>query len=212
MICLFVCLFINLLIYLDQTLSKACQEGDLLKVRSIISSQHEHGTISFLIIALDNGHDDTISLLFDMIEQQNVKREILDCAARSGNVNIFEETKKRGWNIKDEEGLIHAAAISGKTEVVSFLIENRVNVNERDESKNIPLHYACSNGHVQVVELLVRHGADVNAINGLHYSPLWLSIKISNLETTKLLLNTGAEIFSSDFLFYKCCGKNLEVC
>lgn len=109
-------------------------------------------------------------------------------AAKSGH-QVFKEAKKRGWNMNEYNGIIHIAAREGRKEAVSFLIENGVNVNEKDQSGNIPLHHACSRGHAEVAGILLNHRSYVDAENKQYNTPLLLSINNGNVETTKLLLN-----------------------
>lgn len=44
-----------------------------------------------------------------------------------------------------------------------MLLENKADVNAREETKKIPLHCAAWNNHKVVLQMLVDYGADVNA-------------------------------------------------
>ena len=56
------------------------------------------------------------------------------------------------------------AITEGKSEMVEFLINQGIHVNDVRLIRNLtPLHLACNLGKLAVVECLVNHGADVNA-------------------------------------------------
>jgi ankyrin repeat protein len=85
---------------------------------------------------------------------------------------------------------IHLAAMSGKVDVVRFLLANGVNVDSRSsrwqplngielEDRSpiggcdwTPLMVAAGEGHRAVIDLLVDSGADLNATNSLGQTPL----------------------------------------
>lgn len=69
--------------------------------------------------------------------------------AAIGNIKVLELAKRKGWNLnKDMKTYtlkpIHLAVQEGKGEVVSFLLYNGVNINEKDKYENSPLHHACT--------------------------------------------------------------------
>lgn len=57
---------------------------------------------------------------------------------------------------------LHKAIITGKLDVVKFLVENRSPINELDENSWSPLHVAANEGHFDIVSYLIEKGADVS--------------------------------------------------
>lgn len=67
-------------------------------------------------------------------------------------------------NPKNDDGwtALHQAH-NGHEVVVGFLVENKANVNAKDNSRSTALHRAAKYGHLKVVTLLIMNGADICA-------------------------------------------------
>lgn len=52
------------------------------------------------------------------------------------------------------------------------MVEEKQDVDSRDNVLNTPLHYAAKAGHIEAVEWLLDHGADINALNANDDTPL----------------------------------------
>jgi len=57
------------------------------------------------------------------------------------------------------------AAANGHLSVVEYLINQKADINAKDDIGNTHLHYAAVNGHLSVVEYLINQKADINAKN-----------------------------------------------
>ncbi|KAF8493423.1 hypothetical protein F5888DRAFT_1908675 [Russula emetica] len=93
---------------------------------------------------------------------------------------------------------LHAAAHSGKFEVVRILIEyDPADINARSGNGSTPLHWASIGDNFNdgsVIRLLLEHGADINAQNQDGRTPLhWASYNWA-LEVVRLLLEHGADV------------------
>lgn len=62
---------------------------------------------------------------------------------------------------------LHLAALYGKMEAVTYLVEKGANKNLKGNSGETPLHLATLNGHVSIVEYLLEEGADWRIANDL---------------------------------------------
>jgi len=59
--------------------------------------------------------------------------------------------------------------------VVEYLVNQRADINAKDENDWTPLHFAAQNIHLSVVEYLVNHKAEINAKDNKGITPLDLS-------------------------------------
>ena len=67
---------------------------------------------------------------------------------------------------------LHNAANNGHLSVVEYLVNQKADINAKDEYNSTPLHSAAQNGHLSVVEYLVNQKADINAQDRLGETPL----------------------------------------
>ena len=74
---------------------------------------------------------------------------------------IEELTSKKG---EFNSTPIHEAVISGKADILDYLLEksNNANVNCQTRSGYTPLHLAASLGHEKCARTLLRHNADIS--------------------------------------------------
>jgi hypothetical protein len=103
-------------------------------------------------------------------------------------------------NVRSQDGRnpLHAAARSGKFEVVRILIEyDPVDINARDEGGSTPLLWASAGHNFQggsVVRLLLEHGADIDLQNESGWTPLHVASNWGALEVVPVLLEHGADV------------------
>ena len=86
----------------------------------------------------------------------------------------------------------------GYFEMVQYLVDKGVNVNEKDSNGDTSLHHAIMGGSYyipEIVKILVDKGADINAKNNDNMSPLhFASIYNGNLEVVSFLVDKGANV------------------
>ena len=106
---------------------------------------------------------------------------------------------------------LHVASDLGNLGEVKSLLENGVNVDTLNSSKETPLYLASKAGHTRIVKLLLEHGANPNAKKYCGKTPLIAACKYKYINTAKLLLKYGAnvnDILNENItpLFEACCG------
>lgn len=85
---------------------------------------------------------------------------------------------------------------SPSVEIVQYLIDRGVSLNERDSAGWTPLHYAVSGRHNEGVKVLIDAGAEVDPLTDKNMTPLYMCVqeKPFNIEVAELLLESGADI------------------
>uniref|UniRef100_A0A667YM70 Uncharacterized protein n=1 Tax=Myripristis murdjan TaxID=586833 RepID=A0A667YM70_9TELE len=90
---------------------------------------------------------------------------------------------------------LHAAASSGMSSTVHYLLGLGVQINEVNAYGNTPLHVACYNGQDVVVNELIEAGACVNQVNERGFSALhFASSSRQGALCQELLLANGAHV------------------
>jgi ankyrin repeat protein len=86
--------------------------------------------------------------------------------------------EQAGINLLDGEArtpLIHSA-ISGKMEILSWLLANGADIDHQDRDGRTALHYAVSVKRVDMVTELLERGADVHLSDVHGNAPLWRAV------------------------------------
>lgn len=86
----------------------------------------------------------------------------------------------------------------GQDKVVSYLLQNKVDVNARDKFGATALMGAAEGGHESVVIMLVKSGADVNAKTQEGLTALMAAASSGSVPILKVLLQSGAQIGAVD--------------
>ncbi|RAO66678.1 uncharacterized protein BHQ10_002690 [Talaromyces amestolkiae] len=89
-------------------------------------------------------------------------------------------------------GSLALAALHGKEEILRFLLDQKLNIEEAGEL-GTPLRCAVLNGHSDICRLLVDLGADLNG-NGRLGSALHAAAMKGRLQTVRLLIQLGADV------------------
>ncbi|PIK53114.1 hypothetical protein BSL78_09984 [Apostichopus japonicus] len=82
--------------------------------------------------------------------------------------------------------------MEGHTECTMVLLEERCDVEAREENGHTALHEACWNGYSRTVDALVKIGkANIHATNKNGQKPIHLAVQNGHNETTRVLLKAG---------------------
>ena len=156
-----------------------------------------------LHIAAENGHKDAVEILLKNNANTNTKDMIgyspLHYAILNNQIDAAKIMLEKEVNVDINETMggftpLHISAECGHLELVNFLLQNRAEVNARNDRDWTPLHAAAFNGHLEVVKLLLTKGANVNArvINGC--TPLQYAVENGHEMIAIILLKHGANV------------------
>ncbi|MFT4328082.1 MAG: ankyrin repeat domain-containing protein [Wolbachia pipientis] len=155
---------------INATLLKAVQEGDVQKVRHLISKKAD------VNISDETGK----TLSYYAIQKENFEMVIALIKARV-NVNAVD---------KDGRTPLHWAVHKENLEIVNVLIQVRADVNAQDLYERTPLHYATMSGDIKVVEALLKiKEIDINLADKDGNTPF----DLAKTEEIKALLKKAAE-------------------
>lgn len=114
-------------------------------------------------------------------------------------LDYFLKTSYYYLNARDEDNrtCLHLAVLSGSVPMVQRLVQQNMNLNQKDIKQKTPLHYAiegksCDSGEIALV--LLSKGANFN-IQDIHKDyPLHSAVKHSKLHVIEYLIDAGADL------------------
>ena len=113
----------------------------------------------------------------------------------------FKLLREAGANLEATSSLrltpLHEAAVNGRPDLLSLLIQSGVTVNATCIKGKTALHFAAHSyggGRVDCADLLVKAGAAVNVRSVDGWTPLDLAINRGHRRMWPLFLRAGAEI------------------
>ncbi len=94
----------------------------------------------------------------------------LTFAASEGNLGIVKVLVESGSIINPSPGNwthtpLYSAVLSGKIEVVKFLLNNNASINQKNFMGETALYAAVENENKEIIKLLIHYGADINIQN-----------------------------------------------
>lgn len=113
--------------------------------------------------------------------------------------------------------ILSIASFAGSVEIVNFLIEKKVNVNQVDCLKNrTALHWAVASDNHEIVTILIKAGANVNIPDRDSITPLILASNLGNMTIVRLLINNGSNMNDKDrmgttALHYACMRFHFDI-
>ncbi|XP_076082888.1 uncharacterized protein LOC143053953 [Mytilus galloprovincialis] len=207
-------------------LHKACQEGHYETVKFLLdlNGQEFNSCVdttiknkegwSALHVACQNGHKEVIKLLIDVGMNLNDTTHSgstpLHKACQEGHyetVKFLLDLNGQSLNsrvqttVKDDKGLsaLHLACQkNGNKEVIKFLIDVGMNLNDTTNRGSTPLHKACQEGHYETVKFLLdlngqefNSRVDTTIKDKEGWSALHLACQNGHKEVIKLLIDVG---------------------
>ncbi|QPJ62996.1 MAG: hypothetical protein G3M70_14370 [Candidatus Nitronauta litoralis] len=192
----------------ETPLMLAAAQGNIPIMKKLIdkgaSPKEASMTESVLSLAISSGGPKALSILLEAGADPNAGfphgRTPMFVVVREGNKKAFDiliavegiklDAQSRfGWT-----PLMEAVA-HGQDEMVKSLLENNVDVDQKDVEGNTALMIAARGGRAVSVQHLLEYKADVNARNVRGMTPLmWAVTRPDNGEIISALLGMGADI------------------
>jgi ankyrin repeat protein len=142
-------------------------------------------------------------------QDQYLLARALHTAIRSGNLRacrflIGQGLKTHSWDSwhrleKDGGTPVHTAVIFEQQEIMTFLLDLKLGVDDLDRFQQTPLHLAALNRSTEICELLLAHGANVNARDVYLRTPIMNAAQRANERILQLLLKSGADLEIQDY-------------
>ncbi|XP_016297220.1 caskin-2-like isoform X1 [Sinocyclocheilus anshuiensis] len=109
---------------------------------------------------------------------------------KASKSKLLGSTKRLNINYQDPDGfsVLHHAALTGTTELLSLLLEAQAVVDIKDSNGMRPLHYAAWQSKADSVLMLLRSGAAVNNASHDGQIPLHLAAQYGHYEVSEMLL------------------------
>ena len=119
---------------------------------------------------------------------------VLHMSCYSGNVlltKVLEEYNIRPSLDEDGRSLVHSAAMSGSSNVLSYIAtQYSLNINEPDYSGIVPLAHACQSGSVNAVEYIINStDIDINTTDNDGMTCFHHSCHQGHLDVTQYLID-----------------------
>lgn len=141
---------------------------------------------------LDHGADLSLVEINTVAE---TGKTVLQKIIESNDAELVRTILRQGV---DERYIVHLAAGVGDTTLLKTLLNNKIDVNQRDSLGRTPLLFALLYDRTQAAEMLLDHGADFVLGDEQGKTPLMAAAERRNIEGLKLLLHAGASIFAHD--------------
>lgn len=184
---------------------------------TLLDSTDKHGKTLFMngiISHKSNIIDYFITNNLDVTKVDHTKRQALYYAAQVNNFLLCEELVSRKSDLHAVDSysnsLFHAAssldylahalhretALNNYYKTISFLIDQGLDVNAKNDDDETPLMLACrqSTASLNVIELLIESGANINEEDVFGFNALLGAIEHNHVNIAKLLLKHNAVI------------------
>ena len=122
-------------------------------------------------------------MLFDFLEDYNLNE--VKRVFQPENINMRDR--------EQDTALLKASQNCNAIQVVSFLLENGANVDDRDLIDQTPLIVASQHGCKAIVELLLKAGSNIKHKNQQGETALLSAAQEGHIEVVKVLMAAGAD-------------------
>uniref|UniRef100_A0A6Q2Z0X2 Ankyrin 3 n=1 Tax=Esox lucius TaxID=8010 RepID=A0A6Q2Z0X2_ESOLU len=159
-----------------------------------------------LAVALQQGHDQVVSLLLENDTKGKVRLPALHIAARKDDTKAAALLLQNDHNADVESKVprthrtgftpLHIAAHYGNINVATLLLNRGAAVDFKARNDITPLHVASKRGNGNMVKLLLERGAKIDARTKDGLTPLHCGARSGHEQVVEMLLDRGAPILS----------------
>uniref|UniRef100_A0A8C2ECB2 Ankyrin 3a n=1 Tax=Cyprinus carpio TaxID=7962 RepID=A0A8C2ECB2_CYPCA len=164
------------------------------------SSQSIADGFTPLAVALQQGHDQVVSLLLENDTKGKVRLPALHIAARKDDTKSAALLLQNDHNadVESKSGFtpLHIAAHYGNINVATLLLNRGAAVDFMARNDITPLHVAAKRGNGNMVKLLLDRGAKIDAKTKDGLTPLHCGARSGHEQVVEMLLDRGAPILS----------------
>lgn len=140
--------------------------------------------------------------VFSPVYTGNIDADLLEAAERD-KIKV-EELLQKGAdaNISYLGGktALMVAAYYGNSDIVRILLDNRAEIEKKDQEGKTALLIAVQRGFADIVQILVDRGANISGKDQQHRSALWIAVEEENFDVVRILLNNGADVNATNLL------------
>lgn len=134
--------------------------------------------------------------------EKNIGERVLSTALL-GDVNLMKGFLpyvdfSTFFSKRENENLLIPLLSDAPVEVVAFLLDHGLPVNNPDFLGITLLHTACSSGRLGLAELLIERGANADVRDFLGRTPLFSAVGAGDIEMFDLLTDAGASLCATD--------------
>jgi ankyrin repeat protein/L-ascorbate metabolism protein UlaG (beta-lactamase superfamily) len=130
---------------------------------------------------------------------------IFNFTAMGGNTDIARDLVNRGFdvNLLTSNGInpLHRAILSGKREMIQFLLDNGADVNQKMGGvyQATPLLLAISRNDLQIAEMIMKNNPNFHLTNAYGTDAFLEAINMGNFELLRLMFQYGYKINNDGF-------------
>ena len=187
---------------------KLDEEKDLSLFHKIIFNNNNIMFYSILqnFLSRQKQNNESFDKLNTLLSQRDIDGNLpIHFAAYKGNIDIIIELIKLGidYNVKNYSGLnvMHMAAQGDCPNVLIFFKDKyKMDVNEKDETGNTPLHWACYMSSESAITFILSwiNEEEVNIQNKSGKTPLHIALYSDRINIIKKLINKGIDLYIKD--------------